>query len=88
MVVNSFAELSKIWNSTHGREEQVKMKKSSKEEKSRKCRVCGSDMERIANSNVYVCHGTVEKSKPTESNPDAKEKVPCKNFFISKQERD
>ena len=50
----------------------VKLKKEQpKEEKVIKCRICGSPMRHISNTNVYVCDG-MKKGK------DGKE-IPCEN---------
>lgn len=81
--INSFAALGEAWNKTHYG--QVSLEPKPTKEKPRKCRICGADMERINGSNVYVCHGMIEKSKPTEDNPDAKEQVACGNFALSKK---
>lgn len=81
---SSFEGLREAWNATHDAKHQVAAPKVS-EEKPRKCRICGAEMEYIAGSNVYVCHGTIEIPKPTEENPNAVEKKPCNNFALSKR---
>ena len=82
--VNSFAALGELWNATHGKKAQVRVK-APKEGKPRVCRLCGETMKLIAGTNVYVCPSMIETPKPTEENPDAKEQVPCGNFAISKR---
>ncbi len=82
-IVYSLADLGKLWNTVN--DEKVHLRqKAKKEEKPRKCRICGAVMERVSGSNVYVCHGTVEVPKPTEENPDAKEEKACTNFIVCK----
>jgi len=82
--VNSFAALGELWNSTHDHQNQVRQM-TMREEKPRKCRICGAEMEHIEGSNVYVCHGMVEVPKPTAENPNAKELQPCGNFALGKR---
>lgn len=83
-VINSFAGLYEVWNATHDVKHRVAAPRLI-EEKPRKCRICGAEMEHITGSNVYVCHGTIEVPKPTDENPDAVEKKPCTNFALSKR---
>ncbi len=82
-IVYSLADLGKLWNTVSDTKVHPR-KKVEKEEKPRKCRICGAIMERVPGSNVYVCHGTVEVPKPTEENFDAKETKDCTNFIICK----
>lgn len=84
MTVNSLAALGAAWNSKHDKKHQARPA-VERVEKARKCRICGAEMEHIAGSNVYVCHGTIEVPKPTDENPDAKELKPCTNFALSKR---
>ncbi len=82
--VNSFSALGAAWNATHDSKHQVRPM-VMRDEKPRKCRICGAEMEHIEGSNVYVCHGMIEVPKPTAGNPDAKELRPCDNFALSKK---
>lgn len=83
-VVRSFSALGKLWNSTHDIKHQVAMN-VAQEEKPRKCRICGAEMEHIAGSNVYVCHGMIETPAPTAEDPNAKKMEPCTNFALAKR---
>lgn len=83
-VIYSFAGLRDVWNATHDVKHQVAAPKIF-EEKPRKCRICGAEMEHIAGTNVYVCHGAIEVPAPTDENPDAKKLNPCQNFALSKK---
>ena len=83
-IAHSLSGLGEAWNATHDEKSHVRLV-AQKAEKPRKCRICGTEMEHIAGSNVYVCHGMVEVPKPTEDNPDAKELKPCTNYALSRQ---
>lgn len=48
-VLNSFADLGKVWGITP---------KQQKEPKPRKCFRCGGEMRHIEGTNVFVCTGT------------------------------
>lgn len=82
--VHSFAALGELWNSNHDEKNQVKVPEVFAE-KPRKCRICGAEMEHIAGSNVYVCHGTIETPAPTAEDPNAKKVEPCTNFALAKR---
>lgn len=62
-VVNNFDDMAKLLG--------IKPVKKKKKEKVVKCRVCGSVMERVPNTNILICNGEIEKDG---------EKQPCKNF--------
>ncbi len=81
--VNSFVALAEAWNAIHDKKHQVRQR-PVREEKPRKCRICGADMEHIKGSNVYICHGTIEVPQPTEENPGATGLRPCGNFALGK----
>lgn len=49
-------------------------------EKVRKCNKCGSPMEHVAGSNVYICHGTITK-KDKQGNET---KEPCHHYALAK----
>jgi len=62
---NNFADAAKAMGVN------VKPSKKPKKEKVVKCRICGTVMERVPNTNILVCKGEVEKDGVKE---------PCRNF--------
>ena len=82
--VNSFAALGEMWNAAHGKKEQVRLVTNCTE-KARKCRICGGEMVRLPNTNVWMCQGMIEVPKPTEDNPAATELKRCTNYALSKR---
>lgn len=81
---SSLAGLREVWNATHDTKNWAAEPKLA-DEKLRKCRICGAEMEHIAGSNVYICHGTIEVPAPTAEDPNAKKMKPCNNFALSKR---
>lgn len=62
--VNSFEAMAKLLGIKPA-------EKKKKKEKVVKCRICGTPMERVPNTNILVCKGEIEKDGV---------KQPCKNF--------
>ncbi len=81
--VNSLAALGAAWNAIHDAEHQVGPV-VQKDEKPRKCRICGSEMEHIAGSNVYVCHGMKTVPDKDSEVEGATKEVPCTNFALAR----
>lgn len=81
--IQSFAALGAAWNATHDAKNQVGLP-AQKEQKPRKCRFCGSEMEHIAGSNVYVCHGMRTVPDTDSEVEGATKEVPCTNFALAR----
>lgn len=49
----------------------VSKKKRDESQREKKCKVCGTVMQNIPGTNVFVCNGTTEEKKP------------CSNYALS-----
>lgn len=58
----------------------MKVKTREVQEKALKCCNCGADMEHIAGTNVYVCHG----SKIIQDAEGNEKTIACTNTFLRK----
>lgn len=82
MVVTSLSGLGVAWNKTHPTQKIAAT--AAKSEKPRKCRICGAEMEHIAGSNVYVCHGMKTVPDKDSEVEGATKEVPCTNFALAR----
>ena len=81
--IRSFAALGAAWNATHDEKHQIAAP-AAKDEKPRKCRICGAEMEHISGSNVYVCHGMKTVPDKDSEVEGATKEVPCTNFALAR----
>lgn len=84
-VVRSLSDLGAAWNLVHANTRNQVRDVRREEEKPRKCRKCGGEMNRLPNTNVWVCGGMVEEDAPTPEDPKAKKMVKCGNTALSKR---
>lgn len=82
MVVNTLSSLNAAWNKIYPTEKVTIA--FAKSEKPRKCRICGSEMEHIVGSNVYVCHGMKTVPDKDSNIKGATKEVPCTNFALAR----
>ncbi len=55
-----------------------------RKERIRKCRICGTAMTHIPNTNVWICTGMKTIPDPTDENPEQTKQEPCTNHIFDK----